>query len=202
MNIAKENNGYYAKGIESLKQAIKVDPEVAEEFHALGLELFRKNNLKEAIDVFVISGGIKGQSNYVYDNYYAGYCYYVLGRDDESGNNEQSLKEADKYFAIAIEGDVKLAEAYFFKARTNRLIKGDEAYKKVYEAYSGFIKQLTEAGDLDKADNKDRVIEAYTSLATYHANQEENTESIKFFNKVLELDPQNEFAKNTIKALQ
>lgn len=202
LNIAKENNGYYAKGIESLKQAIKVDPEVAEEFHALGLELFRKNNLKEAIDVFVISGGIKGQSNYVYDNYYAGYCYYVLGRDDESGNNEQSLKEADKYFAIAIEGDAKLAEAYFFKARTNRLIKGDEAYKKVYEAYSGFIKQLTEAGDLDKADNKDRVIEAYTSLATYHANQEENTESIKFFNKVLELDPQNEFAKNTIKALQ
>ncbi|WP_232234356.1 tetratricopeptide repeat protein [Myroides sp. ZB35] len=65
-----------------------------------------------------------------------------------------------------------------------------------------FIKQLTEAGDLDKADNKDRVIEAYTSLATYHANQEENAESIKFFNKVLELDPQNEFAKNTIKALQ
>lgn len=202
LNIAKENNGYYAKGIESLKQAIKVDPEVAEEFHALGLELFRKNNLKEAIDVFVISGGIKGQSNYVYDNYYAGYCYYVLGRDDESGNNEQTLKEADKYFAIAIEGDAKLAEAYFFKARANRLLKDDEAYKKVYEAYFGFIKQLTEAGTLDKADNKDRVIEAYTSLATYHANQEENAESIKFFNKVLELDPQNEFAKNTIKALQ
>lgn len=202
LNTAKDNSGHYAKGVDQLNKAINVEPAVAEEFHAVGLDLFKKGKVKEAIDVFSISAAIKDQPNYVYDNYYTAYCYYLLGRDDESGNNESVLNQSDKYFDVAIKADSKLAEAYFFKARANRLLKGDEAYKRMYDAYSGFIKVLTEDNSLSKADNKDRVVEAYTSIATYHANKGENSDAISFFNKVLELDSQNEFAKNTIKVLQ
>ncbi|KZE78265.1 hypothetical protein AV926_12480 [Myroides marinus] len=202
LNTANDSNGSYAKGIDQLKKAIKVEPAVAEDFHSIGLDWSKKGKIKEAIDIFSIAAEIKDQPNYVYDNYYAAYCYYLLGRDDESGNNESVLNQSDKYFDIAIKADPKLAEAYFFKARANRLLKGDEAYKRMYDAYKGYVNTLTAESTLNKAENKDRVVEAYTSIATYHANKGENSEAITFFNKVLELEPQNEFAKNTIKALQ
>ncbi|MDM1532448.1 tetratricopeptide repeat protein [Myroides marinus] len=202
LNTANDSNGSYAKGIDQLKKAIKVEPAVAEDFHSIGLDWSKKGKIKEAIDIFSIAAEIKDQPNYVYDNYYAAYCYYLLGRDDESGNNESVLNQSDKYFDIAIKADPKLAEAYFFKARANRLLKGDEAYKRMYDAYNGYINTLTAESTLNKAENKDRVVEAYTSIATYHANKGENSDAITFFNKVLELEPQNEFAKNTIKALQ
>lgn len=202
LNTANDSNGSYAKGIDQLKKAIKVEPAVAEDFHSIGLDWSKKGKIKEAIDIFSIAAEIKDQPNYVYDNYYAAYCYYLLGRDDESGKNESVLNQSDKYFDIAIKADPKLAEAYFFKARANRLLKGDEAYKRMYDAYNGYINTLTVESTLNKAENKDRVVEAYTSIATYHANKGENSDAITFFNKVLELEPQNEFAKNTIKALQ
>ncbi|MDR0194888.1 MAG: hypothetical protein LBI73_07165 [Myroides sp.] len=202
LNTANDSNGSYAKGIDQLKKAIKVEPAVAEDFHSIGLDWSKKGKIKEAIDIFSIAAEIKDQPNYVYDNYYAAYCYYLLGRDDESGNNESVLNQSDKYFDIAIKADPKLAEAYFFKARANRLLKGDEAYKRMYDAYKGYVNTLTAENTLNKAENKDRVVEAYTSIATYHANKGENSDAITFFNKVLELEPQNEFAKNTIKALQ
>lgn len=202
LNTANDSNGSYAKGIDQLKKAIKVEPAVAEDFHSIGLDWSKKGKIKEAIDIFSIAAEIKDQPNYVYDNYYAAYCYYLLGRDDESGNNESVLNQSDKYFDIAIKADPKLAEAYFFKARANRLLKGDDAYKRMYDAYKGYVNTLTAESTLNKAENKDRVVEAYTSIATYHANKGENSDAITFFNKVLELEPQNEFAKNTIKALQ
>ncbi|MCC9042812.1 tetratricopeptide repeat protein [Myroides sp. M-43] len=202
LNTAKDNNGHYAKGVEQLQKAVKVEPAVAEEFHSIGLDLSKKGNLKEAIDVFSVSADIKSQSNYTYDNYYAAYCYYLLGRDDESGNNEGVLNQADKYFERAIQADSKLAEAYFFKARANRLQKGDDAYKKMFDSYNSYVRVIGDAGDLGKTENKDRLVEAYTSIATYHANKQENNEAIVMFNKVLELDSQNEFAKSTLKALE
>ncbi|KUF42078.1 hypothetical protein AS361_13660 [Myroides marinus] len=202
LNTANDSNGSYAKGIDQLKKAIKVEPAVAEDFHSIGLDWSKKGKIKEAIDIFSIAAEIKDQPNYVYDNYYAAYCYYLLGRDDESGNNESVLNQSDKYFDIAIKADSKLAEAYFFKARANRLLKGDDAYKRMYDAYKGYVNTLTAENTLNKAENKDRVVEAYTSIATYHANKGENSDAITFFNKVLELEPQNEFAKNTIKALE
>lgn len=199
--LSKDSKDNYAVGMKNLNQAIKVEPVIAGEFNAIGIDFYRKSLYKEAIDILSVSAEVKDQPNVSYDNYYTAYCYYQLGSNDVE-NGQEDLINADKYFAKTIALNPSISESYFFKARTNRYLKTDEAAKKVFDAYSGFIQSLEVKGELNSADYKDQVIEAYTSIATYYANKEENKEAIATFNKVLAIDPSNEFAKNTIKALQ
>lgn len=199
--LSKDSKDNYAVGMKNLNQAIKVEPAIAGEFNAIGIDFYRKSMYKEAIDILSVSAEVKDQPNVSYDNYYTAYCYYQLGSNDVE-NGQEDLINADKYFAKTIALNPSISESYFFKARTNRYLKTDEAAKKVFDAYSGFIQSLEVKGELNVADYKDQVIEAYTSIATYYANKEENKEAIATFNKVLAIDPSNEFAKNTIKALQ
>lgn len=201
LGLSKDNKENYIEGVKNLKEAIKVEPVIAGEFNAIGVDLYRKSMYKEAIDILSISAEVKDQPNVSYDNYYTAYCYYQLGSNNEE-NGQADLVNADKYFAKTIELNPNISESYFFKARANRYLKTAEAAQEVFEAYSGFIKSLEDKGELNSVDFKEQEIEAYTSIATYYANKEENNEAIATFKKVLKLDPSNEFAKNTIKALQ
>lgn len=201
ITLSKDNKQNYDEGVRNLKEAIKVEPAIASEFNALGVDLYRKSMYKQAIDILSISAEVKDQPNVSYDNYYTAYCYYQLGSSNEAQGQEDLLK-GDQYFAKTIVLDPSISEAYFFKARTNRYLKTETASKGVFEAYQGFIKSLEDKGALNSPDYQDQVIEAYTSIATYYANNENNKEAIDTFNKVLSLDSSNEFAKNTIKALQ
>ncbi|SDH75396.1 Tetratricopeptide repeat-containing protein [Myroides phaeus] len=199
--LSKDSKENYEEGVKNLKEAIKVEPAIAGEFNSLGVDLYRKSKYKQAIDILSISAEVNDQPNVSYDNYYTAYCYYQLGSSDEEKHQEDLVK-ADHYFAKTIALDSSISEAYFFKARTNRYLNTERASKSVFEAYQGFIKSLEDKGELKSPNYQDQVIEAYTSIATYYANNEKNKEAIDIFNKVLSIDSSNEFAKNTIQALQ
>ncbi len=196
-----ENKEMYHKGLNHLKDAIKVQVSSAGEFYRFGLEFFRQKKYQLVIDVLSIPAEVVESSGYIYDNYYVGYSYYLLGEGDRA-DSRALLEKADFYLERVIKASPLTEEAYFFKARANRFIDSVDAYDKMFEDYQGFIRVLTEKNELNDASNKDRVIEAYTSIATYYANKNKNKEAIEEFNKVLKLDPSNSFAKKTIEALK
>ncbi|WP_010249669.1 tetratricopeptide repeat protein [Myroides injenensis] len=189
----------YKKGLEYLQKAVQVEPAIAGAFNAYGVELFRNEKYQEAIDILSISAKVNEQPNSSYDNYYVAYCYYLLGIDSEK-NQENYLNEADKYFNATIKGNPNIAEAYFFKARTNRYIDTEEGTEQVFNAYTGFINEVEKEAEVSST-NKDRLVEAYNSVATYYANKEDYNKAKEFFEKTLALEPSNEFAQNTLKAI-
>lgn len=195
-----ENKEMYHKGLNHLKDAINVELAIAGEFNRFGLDLFRQKKYQNVIDILGISADFKESSGYIYDNYYVGYSYYLLGSEDRS-DNEELLKKADEYLAKTIEASPLTQEAYFYRARANRYIDHVDAYDRMFESYQGFLRVLAEKNELNDPSNKDQVIEAHTSIATYYANKDRNTEAVEEFKKVLNLDPTNSFAKKTIEAI-
>ncbi|MCS4237642.1 tetratricopeptide (TPR) repeat protein [Myroides gitamensis] len=195
-----ENKELYNKGLNHLKDAINVEIAIAGEFNRYGLDLFRAKKYQNVIDVLSISADVKESSGYIYDNYYVGYSYYLLGSTDRP-DSEDLLKKADEYLAKTIEASPLTQEAYFYRARANRYIDHVDAYDRMFESYQGFLKVLGEKNELKDAANKEQVIEAHTSIATYYANKNKNAEAVEEFKKVLNLDPTNSFAKKTIEAI-
>ncbi|WP_353104222.1 tetratricopeptide repeat protein [Myroides odoratus] len=195
-----ENKELYNKGLNHLKDAINVEIAIAGEFNRYGLDLFRAKKYQNVIDILSISADVKESSGYIYDNYYVGYSYYLLG-STERPDSEDLLKKADEYLAKTIEASPLTQEAYFYRARANRYIDHVDAYDRMFESYQGFLKVLGEKNELKDAANKEQVIEAHTSIATYYANKNRNAEAIEEFKKVLNLDPTNSFAKKTIEAI-
>ncbi|MDR0223471.1 MAG: hypothetical protein LBI32_00220 [Myroides odoratus] len=195
-----ENKELYNKGLNHLKDAINVEIAIAGEFNRYGLELFRAKKYQNVIDILSISADVKESSGYIYDNYYVGYSYYLLG-STERPDSEDLLKKADEYLAKTIEASPLTQEAYFYRARANRYIDHVDAYDRMFESYQGFLKVLGEKNELKDAANKEQVIEAHTSIATYYANKNRNAEAVEEFKKVLNLDPTNSFAKKTIEAI-
>lgn len=195
-----ENKELYNKGLNHLKDAINVEIAIAGEFNRYGLDLFRAKKYQNVIDILSISADVKESSGYIYDNYYVGYSYYLLG-STERPDSEDLLKKADEYLAKTIEASPLTQEAYFYRARANRYIDHVDAYDRMFESYQGFLKVLAEKNELKDAANKEQVIEAHTSIATYYANKNRNAEAVEEFKKVLNLDPTNSFAKKTIEAI-
>ncbi|MGQ8867342.1 tetratricopeptide repeat protein [Myroides sp. TSA_177.3] len=195
-----ENKELYNKGLNHLKDAINVEIAIAGEFNRFGLDLFRAKKYQNVIDILSISADVKESSGYIYDNYYVGYSYYLLGSTDRP-DSEDLLKKADEYLAKTIEASPLTQEAYFYRARANRYIDHVDAYDRMFESYQGFLKVLGEKNELKDAANKEQVIEAHTSIATYYANKNRNAEAVEEFKKVLNLDPTNSFAKKTIEAI-
>lgn len=195
-----ENKEMYHKGLNHLKDAINVELAIAGEFNRFGLDLFREKKYQNVIDILSISADVKESSGYIYDNYYVGYSYYLLGSETRP-DSEDLLKKADDYLAKTIEASPLTQEAYFYRARANRYIDHVDAYDRMFESYKGFLKVLGEKNELKDAANKEQVIEAHTSIATYYANKNRNAEAVEEFKKVLTLDPSNSFAKKTIEAI-
>lgn len=202
--IALANNGnkaMYEKGLKNLRDAVLVEPVIANSFNRIGLSLFKEDKYHEVIDLLSISAAIKDNENYIYDNYYVGYSYYFLGKEDVNAGQEL-LKKCSEYLTNVINVAPSTAEAYFFKARASRYINTVEAQKDMLDAYQGYIKVLQDKGELDSAANKDKVVESYTSIATYYANNNDNAKALDTFEIVLKRDPSNAFAKRTVDAIK
>ncbi len=192
----------YQEGLQSLREAVKVEEAIAGEFNAYGVASFKKANLEgynDAVDVLKISAVVKNQPNYVYDNYYLGYSYYFIGKETE---DDATYKLASDAFSNTIAVSPTTEEAYLLKARVNRYIDSVESRELMNEAYLGFIKALTDKGELGSAKHKNTVIESYTFIGAHYATINDNAKAVEYLNKVLAIDASNEYAKNTIKSIK
>lgn len=188
----------YQEGVKSLVKAVEVEPAIAFEYNEQGLKLFKDKQYAQAIDIFAVSAKVDKQDNYMYDNYYLGYSYYILGKD---APDAVALKNSSDAFAKMIAVAPATKEPYLYKARANRYIDTPESREVMTTDYLGYVKAIEDKGELGKAENKEFLIEAYTQIGAHYANIDVNDKAKVYLNKVLQLDPSNDFAKSTIKAL-
>ena len=187
------NEGVYKKSIEEMTKAVKENPKLGVALHELGVDLFKDEHFEQAYFVFDLASKDEKSPYYVYDMYYKGNSLYMAS--DKPMFNDQLQKAKEN-----LESSIKKTptfEAYLISARVNRNLNTPTSLAKMEKDYEGFITLLTEKGMVKDAAFKDALVEAYTMIGNY--NQTTNkTKATNSFQKVLQLDSSNEYARKQV----
>lgn len=120
---------------------------------------------------------------------------------DAAAQLEAFKKAEEVYIQLENEYPDALEYATFKRARVNAYMDPDskEALAKpFYEKLISIIEQRTEKDNSDKA----RLVESYRYLASYYLIvKDSKTESATYWNKILEIEPENEAAKQALSLL-
>jgi len=188
----------YEKGLANVKKGIHLDNSLAEEMNAYAMELFKKENYEQAYYLFDLGTLDKENPNYVYDSYYKGNCLF-LTNDKPMFNNQ--LQMATSAFDEALKKSPTTHEALFMNARTNRYINTDASKKEMEKSYEGFVNVLANKKMLNDPDMKDALVESYMFIGSYNMNKD-NAKASKYFNMVLDIEPQHDFSLKALKQIK
>ncbi|MFL9845978.1 tetratricopeptide repeat protein [Flavobacterium rhizosphaerae] len=193
----------FDEAIENIKKAAEMDIEITNEFNAIGKKLFGQKLYGPAAVVFDIATTNPDNRNLFYDNFYLAYSVYynhVNMSEEDKKQDTLQLQRADSALAVVVEMSPDAQDAYLYKARVNQNLQSEEAYRKMAEAYDNYIRIVTEKGPEEVQKQKANLIEAYSNAGAYYVvtNKQKATE---YFNKVLELDPEDAYAKQQLEQL-
>jgi len=107
------------------------------------------------------------------------------------------LIQADKAFSMVIEIVPESYQGYLWKARTNSLLDPDSENGLAKPHYEKLLEVIADRDDL-----KSINLEAYQYLGFYHYIKNDTPNIILYWNKVLELDPENNNAKEVFKHIK
>ncbi|WP_281238753.1 tetratricopeptide repeat protein [Flavobacterium praedii] len=192
----------FDNGILDIKKSAEMDANsLAINISEVGKKLYEQKLFKQAAQIYEIAVANKESKNYVLDNFYLGNSlYFDNTRKDIVKPDVESLKKADAAYAAVIEASPKTQDAYIYRARTNSLLENDELTIKYY---SDYVNIVTEKGqeELAKPAVIKKIIESYNTSAASYANTDKN-KAIELFNKTLAIDPANQYALDSLKALK
>lgn len=194
----------FDKAIADIKASAEKDIEITNQFNAIGKKLFGQKLYGPASVVFEVATTNPDNRNLFYDNFYLAYSIYFdhLNKSPEAqAENAEQLQKADVALDYVIKLSPDAQDAFLYKARVNQRIKTDESYQKMVEAYNEYIRIVTEKGDAEVAKQKANLIEAYSNAASYYAVTEKE-KAVEYYNKVLELDPNDGYAKGELERLK
>lgn len=194
----------FDKAIADIKASAEKDIEITNQFNAIGKKLFGQKLYGPASVVFEVATTNPDNRNLFYDNFYLAYSIYFdhLNKSPEAqAENAEQLQKADVALDYVIKLSPDAQDAFLYKARVNQRIKTDESYQKMVEAYNEYIRIVTEKGDAEVAKQKANLIEAYSNAASYYAVTDKE-KAIEYYNKVLELDPNDGYAKGELERLK
>lgn len=167
----------------------------------VGKKLYEQKAFKQAAVIYEIAVAYKESKNYTLDNFYLGNCiYFDNTRKDVVKPDPIALQKADLAYGAVIEASPKTQDAYLYRARTNSLLENDAMTIKYYDE---FVRVVTEKGaeELAKPATVKKLIESYNTSAASYANTDK-AKAIEYFNKTLAIDPANQYALDSIKALK
>lgn len=197
------------------------EPQKAIDVYKKALEMEFDNQDKKAGVIKQLSDGYKGINDYAnaistYKEYmqtvskvsatdYVGLGQlYLLESDANAADSvlkKQSLKNAE---AVYNELEQKMPEyeeyTVYKKAQVNSMLDPETKEglaKPFYEKLAGMLEPKETKDDTDKV----RLVECYRYLGYYYLVQDDTTNSITYWNKVIELDPTNEAAKQVLQEL-
>lgn len=202
IGMSKGADGKYEKvmfdqGIDEINKAVEKDPAIATELNEIGLKLFKEKFYREAGKIFEVAVKNQKSKNYLYDNFYLGYALYF--NYDEKTSPKDELTKADVAFTNVIAASPTTQDAHLYKAKVNRVIDTPESKKVMVSSYEQYIKIVKEKGETEKA--KNNLIEAYTYVGAYYANNGEKAKAVENLKELLVLEPGNKYATDTLKKL-
>lgn len=202
IGLSKGADGKYEKvmfdqGIEEINKGVEKDPVIATELNEIGLKLFKEKFYREAGKIFEVAVKNQKSKNFLYDNFYLGYALYF--DYDEKTSPKDELVKADAAFTNVITASPTTQDAHLYKAKVNRVMDTPESKKVMVSSYEQYVKIVKEKGETEKA--KNNLIEAYTYVGAYYANNGEKAKAVENLKELLVLEPGNKYATDTLKKL-
>lgn len=133
-----------------------------------------------------------------YSNYFH-YANLVNNKSQDTLEIRKTLLEADSAFTYVAE-KAKNADAYLYLARVEYYLNPVTENDKVKAAFDKFI-EITLAKDTLTDANKRNLSEAYSSHGAYYIKKDK-AKSKEYFEKALELTPDNQQIKDALRALK
>lgn len=191
------NEGVYKKSIEEMAKAVKENPKLGSALHELGMDLFKDEHYEQAYFVFDLASKDEKSPYYVYDMYYKGNALYMAS--DKPMFNDQ-LKKAQSDLNVSMK-KTPTFEAALISARVNRNLNTATSLVDMEKDYEMFISLLSEKGFANEPMFKEALVEAYTMIGNF--NQTRNkAKATTNFQKVLQLDSSNEYARRQVQNLK
>ena len=188
-------------GLADIKKAIELEPLVVEELADFGKELFGKKQYLQAASIFELGAANAESKNYLDDAVYYGISVYFgnAGKTAET-RDTAALQNADATFDKILVASPTYDEAYIYKARINSLLDKDDLIIKNYTEY---VNKITAKGaeEMAKPATVKKIVESYNAIGAAYANTDK-AKAVEYFNKTLVLDPTNNYAKESVKALK
>jgi len=192
----------FDNAILDVKKSAEMDANgLAVNISEIGKKLYEQKAFKQAAAIYQIAVTNKESKNYVLDNFYLGNSiYFDNTRKDVVKPDVAALQIADSAYGAVIEASPKTQDAYLYRARTNSLMENDAMTIKYYD---DFVRVVTEKGaeELAKPATVKKIIESYNTAAASYANSDK-AKAKEYFNKTLAIDPTNQYALDSLKALK
>lgn len=211
IKLATQNNptdeALFNDGISQLKKAVAADSSIADDLNDVGKEIFADKKFLEASKVFEIAASTPASRNFIYDNFYLGYAaYYAVATKPVAQRgpaDTELLHKADTAFGVVIEKAPTTQDAYLFRGNVNNLLDDTENPQGLAEPYFlKYIEMVKEKGDAEVQKNKTRLVDAYSTIAVVSVKRGEYQKGRDLIGEILKLDPENAWAKQTLKYLE
>ena len=199
LSLADQRNDeamqWFEKALEA--DAAHEHPEIAKEASAAHEKL---QNYPEAIRLYqVYLDGLKGKAE-VSDMFLMGRLYYIAAGSSTANETEKEayLKKADEIFAEVSQRVPDNYLGYFWRARTNAMADPESTEGLAKPYYESALALLEKKADASKS----LLIECVSYLGYYYFLQKDYEKSKAYWNKILELDPENATARQALQGLQ
>lgn len=194
-------NGKNEEAIQWFEKAVKADtshehPEIIKEASAVYEKL---QNYPEAIHLYLLYlDELNGKAE-VSDRFLLGRLYYMAAGSNTANELEKKsyLKKADEIFAEISQRVPDNYLGYFWRARTNAMADSESTEGLAKPYYESALALLETKADASKS----LIIECESYLGYYYFLKKDYEQSKVYWNKILQLDPENVIAKQALRGL-
>lgn len=213
-NTVITDQAKFDDAIVNIRKAAEMDIKITNEFNAVGKKLFGQKLFGPAAVVFEIATTNPENKNLFVDNFYLAYSIFydhVNKSAADQDKNIDQLRKANVALDKVIELSPEGQDAFLYKGKINRYIQNlttvdatekAESLKRMAEGYDKYIEIVVAKGDAEIAKAKANLIEAYTNAGGYHNVMGDKAKAAQYYEKVLELDPADEYAKAELQKLK
>jgi tetratricopeptide (TPR) repeat protein len=193
------NQSLFNEGLADIRKSVEMEITMTNELSEVGKKLFNDKKYLESSKVFEIAISNPESRNYIEDILYYAITVHTVNRTlDQDKVDAAAVEKASAGLDLVIQKYPDYQDAYYHKARLNRLVGKDEIMAQEYENY---MKTVTAKGTEEVEKAKVKFVEAYNNIGAHYANFDK-AKAIEYFNKTLAVDPANEYASSSIKALK
>jgi predicted Zn-dependent protease len=191
----------FTAGVADLKKAVEMEVTISSDMSDVGKKFFTEKKFRESAAIFEIAMMNPDSKTYNDDIlYYAISVNAVNSKLDVAQRDKVSLQKANTGLDAILAKYPTYQDAFYYKARVLSTLEDGPGMVKAYEDY---VRVLTEKGaeELAKPANKNKLTEAYNTIAANYADTDK-VKAKEYFNKALALDPVNAYATEGLKNLK